>query len=93
MSYKAAQMERVFEKLQIDCKSSNHHRSGFIVDDNGRKLFPPIYFSKGHNDIGPLIARKIRKAMLLDQSKFDLLLKCHMSRRDYLAARRQVEGL
>jgi hypothetical protein len=88
MSYKTAQMERVFDKLQVECKPSNHHRSGFIVDDDGKKLFPPVFFSKGHKDIGPVIANKIRKAMYLDQTSFDELLKCHMSRREYLAYRR-----
>lgn len=88
MSYKTAQMERVFDKLQVDEKSSKHHRSGFIIDVDGKKLFPPIYFSKGHKDIGPNIARQIQKSLLLHQDEFDTLIRCHMSRTEYLALRR-----
>jgi hypothetical protein len=86
-SYKTDQMERVFTKLQIQEKSSNHHRSGFIVDESGRKLFPPIFFSKGNKDMGPNICRKLRNALFLDATSFDTLMRCHMSRAEYLQTR------
>jgi len=80
-------MERVFTKLQIQEKSSTHHRSGFIVDENGRKLFPPIFFSKGDKDIGANICRKLRNALFLDSDSFDTLMRCRMSRAQYLETR------
>jgi hypothetical protein len=88
MSYKTAQFERLFDKLQIEHKPSTHHRSGFIVDESGAKLFPPIYFSKGHKDVGPKISSQIRKALFLDEREFDTLVRCRMSRSEYLATRR-----
>lgn len=88
MTYKTAQMERVFLKLQIDEKSSKHHRSGFVIDDDGKKLFPPLYFSKGHKDIPAAVARKIRQQMFLNTDEFDSMVRCVMSRKQYLELRK-----
>lgn len=88
MTYKTDQMERVFHKLQVQTKPSNHHRSGFIVDDAGCKLFPPVYFSKGNKDIGLDVSNKIRKSLFLKPNDFDALMRCHMSRGEYLKLRK-----
>lgn len=85
---KTAEMERVFDKLKVMERPSDHHRSGFIVDDDGKKLFPPVFFSKGRKDIGPFVADKIRKSFLLTQREFSVLISCRMSRLEYLSLRR-----
>lgn len=91
-TYKNAQMERVFEKLQIEERRSHHHRSGFIINNAGRKLYPPIRFSKGKKDILSKVADKIRKSLYLDAVEFDTLLKCQLSRNDYLEIRKGKMG-
>jgi hypothetical protein len=88
VTYKTAQFERMFDKLQVEAKPSNHHRSGFIIDEGGGKLFPPLYFSKGNKEVGPRISGQIRKALFLDEREFDTLVRCRMSRLEYLTTRR-----
>ena len=90
MTYKTAQMERVFVKLQIEEKSSNHHRSGYVVDDDGKKMFPPIYFSKGRKDIPGPVAKKIRQQMFLSRDEFDQMIGCVMTRKQYLEIRKAL---
>ena len=86
-TYKTSQMERVAEKLKLEKSDSSHHIRGFIISDSGKKLYPPIYFSKGKKDIGPAVVDSIRKALFLQNSEVDALFRCSMSREEYLKIR------
>ena len=85
---KPAEMERVFDKLKVVGRSSTHHRPAFIVDRDGKKLFPPLFFSKGKSEIGPAVTDAIRKSLLLRKDEFGTLVRCRMSRDEYLEIRK-----
>ncbi len=88
-TYKSKQAEKVFRKLSVDESTSNHHRRGFLVDDSsGQKLFPPIYFNKGHKDIYPQIARKMQLCLSMTNEEFNELMCCRMTRVTYFSLRR-----
>lgn len=89
VTYKTAQAERVFLKLDVEEGHSDHHRRGFLIDDvTGRKLFPPVYFNKGRGEIYPKLARKLRLALGLDEAEFDELMRCSMKKGAYFDIRR-----
>lgn len=87
MSYKCSQAERMFGKLKIARASSNHHVKGFVLDLNGNKLFPPVYFNKGRKDLPARIVKKLKTNLGLNDDDFDELISCRMSRHEYLMRR------
>lgn len=88
MQLSTTQAEKIFNKLKIKEKNSgsNHHISGFIVN-NGEILFPPIYYSKGKKDMPKPVVEKFRKSLKLDKNSFLELSKCHMSFEEYFQRR------
>lgn len=78
---------RAFAKLDISRSSSNHHIRGFIVSDDGRKLFPPVYVSKGNKELSPFLIDKIRKSMFLTRDELKTMGACKISRSEYFEIR------
>lgn len=87
MPRKAKELLRLFDKLQIARSPSNHHIRGFVVTDDGRKLFPPIYLSKGSKEVSDVILAKLRQNLFLTREQFDTMLDCKISRSEYLNIR------
>lgn len=86
-NYNTRQMEAMFKKLQVKRGGSNHHISGFVTDENGKKLYPPIFFSKGAKELPPRVERNLMKCLCINASEFDKLISCKMSREEYLKVR------
>lgn len=85
--YKRKEGLRVMDKLHVQRTPPDHHIKGFVVNDNGDKLYPPIYLNKSMKDIPPRIAEKLRKSLFLEHDQFDRLMSCTMSRSEYLDTR------
>lgn len=85
--YKTSQAARMFDKLDLDAASSNHHIKGFLVSPAGKRVLPALYVNKGSKDIPHRIARKIKNALLLDDAPFDKLITCKMSKKEYYRIR------
>ena len=86
-SVKTSQLERMSSKLRAVQGQSDHHVRMWVVDDNGQRLHPPYFFSKGKKDIPEFAIEKIRKSLLLEKQEFKLLVECHMTRDTYITIR------
>lgn len=73
--------KKVFEKLNVQEKSSKHHVSGFIVVDGVKML--PIHYSHGRGDMPGAIGKKFVKSLLLEDDEFKELVKCTLSKEKY----------
>jgi hypothetical protein len=91
MQFTTTNAEKIFAKLRIDKSGSNHHIKGFLVY-NGRRLYPPIYFSKGKKDIPVPIIEKFRKSLCLNKDQFSVLSKCSMTMHEYFEIRMNNNG-
>lgn len=88
-SFKTAELERMSGKLKAIRSDVSHHLKFWVVDADGKKLYPPYCISKGHKDMPGFVGEKIRKALYLDQEEFRILIGCKMGREEYLTIRRQ----
>jgi hypothetical protein len=86
-NYTTRQAISMFEKLKVQNGTSNHHIKGFIIDDDGRKLFPPIYVSKGNKELPRHVEKNLAACLKLGPEHFRLLITCKMSRTEYLQIR------
>lgn len=91
-NYKSHQAEKMFEKLKIENGSSNHHIRGFLIDDTGKKLFPPLFFSKGNKELPKRVENNLRKSLKLKAEEFNKLITCHMSRPEYMKLRKLYDS-
>lgn len=91
-SFKTAEFERMSGKLRAVRSDIKHHLKYWIVDANGRKLYPPYCISKGHKDAPGFVTEKVRKALYLSQDEFRILIGCGMDRDEYLTIRRQRDS-
>lgn len=83
MQIKKKEAERIFAKLDIQPKSSNHHVSGWVVIDGKKTL--PVHYSNGNGDMPGKVGDKFRKSFLLDLDEFRELKDCSMSKAQYLS--------
>jgi len=86
-NHTSKQAGKMFTKLKIQNSKSNHHVKGFIIDHNGKKLFPPIFYSKGNKELPARVERNLCKALQINMDQFCELIECHMSREEYLKIR------
>lgn len=88
MSIQIKALERVFKKLKVQRTPTNHHVKGFLVD-NGVKLYPPIYYSKGRGEVPLFVQEKLRKSLLLTRKELLTLCSCKISYVEYFKIRRE----
>ena len=82
MQVKKAEMERVFEKLQIEVRSTKHRYGWF--SHNGRKILR-VHFSHGRGDLPGRLADKIRSQLKLSEHDFWELIDYPLSLPGYVA--------
>ena len=92
MRLTASRLRRALAGLGVACATRGGHCSGFVTDDDGRKLFPPVAFPSDVRDLPPAVAAHLRRQLLLSSEQFDSLVNGSMSRSDYLALRREAGG-
>ncbi len=83
-SFKTSEFERMSTKLRAVKSDVSHHLKYWIVDANGKKLYPPYSISKGRKDAPAFVTEKVRKALFLNQDEFRTLIGCGMDRDEYL---------
>lgn len=88
MRYSVRQLDRLFDRLEIDGEDRQGLRSGYLIDDQGKKLFPPLSFSRAADTISDAELELLQRQLFLSDYDFDRLLRCEMTRREYLEHRR-----
>lgn len=81
MAVKKRDMERVFNKLNIERVECKHHVRGYFLH-NGERLFP-VYFSFGRGEVPGFVAEKMAKSMALSLDELRRMAKCKISAARY----------
>ena len=81
MQLKKRELKTIFQKLELEVRSSNHVYGWLIVD--GKKILR-VHHSFGKGDIPAKIVEKIRGQLKLNQQNFKDLIQCPLSKNGYL---------
>jgi hypothetical protein len=81
MQLKKKDIEKVFQKLELQVRSTNHIY-GWLV--NNEKKILRVHYSFGKGNIPAKVSEKIRGQLKLDQHNFSELIKCPLTREEYL---------
>jgi hypothetical protein len=81
MQVKKTEVERIFEKLELDVRPTKHRYGWFC--HNGRKILR-VHFSHGKGDLPGRVTDKIRSQLKLSQNDFRELIDCPLSLPDYV---------
>jgi hypothetical protein len=88
MRYSLEQLERLFDRLEIDGLDRRDLRSGYLIDEQGKKLFPPLSFSRASGTVSGVELELLQRQLFLSDYDFDRLMRCEMTRREYFERRR-----
>ena len=83
---KMRDMEKIFSKLELSIRSTKHHYGWLIVDDI--KILR-VHYSHGKGEIPGKVVHKIRGQLKLSEKDFINLIKCPLSRKEYLEILRE----
>lgn len=83
MQIKKKEAEKIFNKLDIQRKSSNHHVSGWVIINRKKTL--PVHYSNGRGDMPGKVGDRFRKSFKLNVREFCELKDCLMSKEKYLS--------
>jgi hypothetical protein len=78
---KKANIERIFNKLSLEIRSTGHHYGWLTV--GGKKILR-VHYSHGKGDLPNKIVNKIRGQLKLSEKDFNALLACPLAYDDYL---------
>lgn len=81
MQLKKREIQKIFKKLNLEVRSTDHVYGWLVI--NGEKILR-VHYSFGKGNIPAKISEKIRGQLKLDQNNFKGLIKCPLSREDYL---------
>lgn len=87
MQLSAAELKRIFNKLEIEPKQSTHHVAGWLVVD-GKKILA-LHYSRGHKDMPGHVPHRFRKALHLKTDEFQVFKRCRMDKDEYLELLRE----
>jgi hypothetical protein len=76
MQVKKGDIERVFEKFELEVRSTKHLYGRFWYD--GKKILR-VHFSHGRGDLPGRVADKIRSQLKLSESDFVAQINCSLS--------------
>ena len=80
MQIKKKEIGRIFEKLQLDVRSTKHRYGWFTFQ--GRKILR-VHYSHGKGSIPGRVSDKIRSQLKLTQKDFRNLMACPLSLKEY----------
>ncbi|MFH0775202.1 MAG: hypothetical protein V2A53_06920 [bacterium] len=86
MQIKKSDIENIFAKLDLTLRKTGHIYGWLTVDD--RKILR-VHYSHGKGDIPEKVANKIRGQLKLSPLHFEDLVKCPLTREDYLEILKQ----
>ena len=78
---KTVDIERIFNKLSLQVRSTGHTYGWLIV--NGKKILR-VHYSHGKGDLSDKIMHKIRGQLKLSEKDFKNLVACPLTYEDYL---------
>ena len=87
MHLTTSEAEKICNKLQIELVSCKHHVRGFLVVDGRRVL--PVHYSNGRKDMPADVPHKFRRSLHIDVEEFFRLLRCTLSRDQYVTLLRE----
>jgi hypothetical protein len=81
MQLKKQDIQKVFQKLNLEVRATDHIYGWLVVD--GKKILR-VHYSFGKGNIPAKVTDKIRGQLKLDREHFIDLVKCPLSREDYI---------
>jgi len=81
MQLKKQEVQKIFKKLNLEVRSTNHIYGWLVVD--GKRILR-VHYSFGRGNIPAKISEKIRGQLKLDQRNLKDLIECPLSKEDYL---------
>jgi hypothetical protein len=84
---KSRELERLFNKLEIEMTACAHHVRGFLFVDG--KAVLPVHYSNGNKGLHGPNLHKFRKSLRLNNEQFVGLVSCTFSRADLVKALRE----
>ena len=80
MQIKKKEVGKIFEKLQLDVRSTKHRYGWFTFQ--GKKILR-VHYSHGKGSIPGRVSDKIRSQLKLTQKDFRSLINCPLSLKEY----------
>jgi hypothetical protein len=81
MQLKKTELTRIFNKLNLEVRSTTHHYGWFTYQ--GKKVLR-VHYSHGKGDIPGKVSDKIRSQLKLSQDDLRELINCPLSVADYI---------
>lgn len=81
MQLKKTELTRIFNKLNLEVRSTTHHYGWFTYQ--GKKILR-VHYSHGKGDIPGKVSDKIRNQLKLSQDDLRELINCPLSVADYI---------
>lgn len=81
MQLKKAELTRIFNKLNLEVRTTTHHYGWFTYQ--GKKILR-VHYSHGKGDIPGKVSDKIRSQLKLSQDDLRELINCPLSVADYI---------
>jgi hypothetical protein len=81
MQLKKTELTRIFNKLNLEVRSTTHHYGWFTYQ--GKKILR-VHYSHGKGDIPGKVSDKIRSQLKLSQDDLRELINCPLSVADYI---------
>jgi hypothetical protein len=81
MQLKKAELTRIFNKLNLEVRTTTHHYGWFTYQ--GKKILR-VHYSHGKGDIPGKVSDKIRSQLELSQDDLRELINCPLSVADYI---------
>jgi len=81
MQVKKAEVERVFDKLELNVRSTKHRYGWFC--HAGKKILR-VHLSHGRGDLPGRVTDKVRSQLKLSENDFRELIECPLSLQDYV---------
>lgn len=78
---KKKDIDKLFSKLELTVRSTGHHYGWLMIDDV--KILR-VHYSHGKGDIPGKVIHKIRGQLKLSETDFTNLVRCPLSRKEYL---------
>jgi hypothetical protein len=80
MQIKKAEIKKIFQKLNLQVRSTKHRYGWFIFE--GKKILR-VHYSYGKGSLPGRVSDKIRSQLKLTQNDFRNLIDCPLSLEDY----------
>jgi len=81
MQLKKAELVKIFNKLELEVRSTTHHYGWFTYQ--GKKILR-VHYSHGKGEIPGKVSDKIRSQLKLSQDDLRKLVNCPLSVADYI---------